>query len=292
MNFSNFADDKIVDKCQVRLIDDAKSDGSCMHSSIKKETVSMELRENCNVIINENYRRSAESVCQYHPDVIKMKLTTEKNGHASNGSTEVLRSPQSPPPTSYFETLIHLFKGNIGPGCLAMAHATRNGGIILAPILTLFLGITCVHVQHTLLNCSEKMRIALNLSSRPDYAETVELCFASSSSEKYQKCSKLMKTICNAFICVTQLGFCCIYFLFITSNLKQVLDFYGLVLNFYILILFVLVPILLASLITNLKFLGTYFLSERTKFLFCYLQLYSCFNFFHNNCETLCQGNF
>lgn len=257
MNFLNSVDEKIADKCQVPLIDVDKTDGSCMQNTIKKEPISMELRENCNVIINENYRRSAESLNnQYHPDVIKMKLTTEKNGHAHNGSVEVQRSPQSPPPTSYTETLIHLFKGNVGPGCLAMPHATKNGGLLLAPFLTLFLAITTVHVQHILLNCSDKMRIALNLQTRPDYAETVELCFASSSSEKYRKRAKLMKKICNIFICITQLGFCCIYFLFITTNLKQVLDFYGLVVNFYVLIVLVLIPIWLASLITNLKYLG------------------------------------
>lgn len=260
MNFSDSVDEKVADKCQVPLIETEISDGSRMQVAIRKDSLSMELRENCNVIINENYRRSAESLSnQYHPDVIKMKLTTEKNGHAHNGSAEPPRSPQSPPPTSYIETLIHLFKGNVGPGCLAMPHATKNGGLLLAPFMTLFLAVTTVHVQHILLNCSEKMRIALNLTTRPDYAETVELCFASSSSERYRKRAKLMKTICNAFICVTQLGFCCIYFLFITSNLKQVLDFYGLVVNFYVLIIFVLIPIWLASLITNLKYLGKLF---------------------------------
>lgn len=257
MNFLVKADEKVADKCQVPLID-IKSDGSCMQDSIKKESLSMEMRENSNVIINENYRRSAESFTnQYHPDVIKMKMTTERNGNANNGNVEGLNSPQSPPPTTYLETLVHLFKGNVGPGCLAMPYATKYGGLFLSPFLTLFIAVTTVHVQHILLNCSDKMRIALNLSTRPDYAETVELCFASSSTERYRNKAKLMKMICNAFICVTQLGFCCIYFLFITSNLKQVLDFYGLVVNFYVLIVLVLIPIWLSSLITNLKYLGS-----------------------------------
>jgi solute carrier family 36 (proton-coupled amino acid transporter) len=257
-------------------------DVSCMpNSTIKNKVLAMELRENCNVIINENYRRSTESILnQYHPDVVVMKLSTEKNGHFQNGSSQMeaqqRQLSQPAPSTSYIETLIHLFKGNVGPGCLAMPNATKNGGLLLAPFLTLFLGITCenkinfyslnfyyfafiilgVHVQHILLDSSEKMRIALNLKERPDYAETVELCFASSSKTNYRKCAKLMKTVCNSFICVTQLGFCCIYFLFITTNLKQVLDFYGLEVNFYILIVIVLLPIWLASLITNLKYLG------------------------------------
>lgn len=236
-----------------------------MRNPIKKETLLMELRENSNVIVNENYRRSAESVYnQFHPDVVKMKLTTEKNGSAlRNGNVEAQQlQPQQQqeqtPQTTYFETLVHLFKGNVGPGCLAMPNATKNGGLLLSPVLTLFLGIICVHVQHILLDCSEKMRMALNLNKRPDYAETVELCFASSSNSSYRKSAKLMKSICNAFICITQCGFCCIYFLFITTNLKQVLDFYGLKVDFYILIVLVLIPIWIGALITNLKYLGNF----------------------------------
>lgn len=214
----------------------------------------MELRENGNVIINENYRRSTENILtQYHPDVIKMKL---KNGSAQNGNVEAEQEAPSKQSTNFLETLIHLFKGNVGPGCLAMGNATKNGGLIVAPILTLLIGVACVHVQHILLNCSEKMRICLNLTERPDYAETVELCFASSSNSTYRKCAKLMKTFCNAFICITQCGFCCIYFLFITTNLNQVLEVYGIEVNFYLLIVLVLIPIWLASLITNLKYLG------------------------------------
>lgn len=53
-------------------------------------------------------------------------------------------------PTSYLETLMHLFKGNVGPGLFAMGDAFKNAGIIAAPIMTLFLGIICVHSQHIL----------------------------------------------------------------------------------------------------------------------------------------------
>jgi hypothetical protein len=89
----------------------------------------MELNGNSNVIVNENYRRSAEKAFdQLHPDVIKMKLTTE-NGDAKNGNIEACRDkPENEQPrTTYLETLMHLFKGNVGPGCFAMAHAVKNG---------------------------------------------------------------------------------------------------------------------------------------------------------------------
>jgi hypothetical protein len=44
--------------------------------------------------------------------------------------------------TSYFESLIHLFKAGLGPGCFAMAEAMGNCGIVLGSILTIFLSIS------------------------------------------------------------------------------------------------------------------------------------------------------
>ncbi|CAO1412560.1 unnamed protein product [Diamesa hyperborea] len=158
--------------------------------------------------------------------------------------------------TSYFETIIHLFKANVGPACFAMADAIKNGGIILGPILLTTLAIICVHGQHILMNCSDKMRTEFNLAKRPDYAETVELCFEKSSNEKLRQRSGLIKTICNIFLCVTQLGFCCTYFLFISTNIQSVLDYYGYHFELTLLVVLCLIPIIFTSLITNLKYLA------------------------------------
>lgn len=216
----------------------------------------MELKEQCTVIVNENFRNSRDNIFnQVHPDVIILKNSTEKNGIA-NGKNFEADGVKQPPTTSYVETLMHLFKGNVGPGSMAMADAVKNGGIILAPLLTLLLGIVCVHAQHILLKCSAKMMHKNQLINKPDYAETLELCFSSSNSEKCRRLAPAMKRTCNIFICITQLGFCCIYFLFIATNLKQVLDFYGFQLNINVLVSLVLIPIWMSSLITNLKFLG------------------------------------
>lgn len=219
----------------------------------------MELQDQSTIIVNENFRSSGDKFSdQVHPDVIKMRNSAEKNGSANGIKKKEDEIAVGPPTTSYLETLMHLFKGNVGPGCYAMADAVKNGGLILGPILTLLLGIICVHAQHILLQCSAKMQARHQLESKPDYAETVELCFKSSSSERWRKLAPTMKTICNIFICVTQLGFCCIYFLFISTNLKQVLDYYGCYLNINVLVTIVLVPIWLSALITNLKYLGEF----------------------------------
>lgn len=63
--------------------------------------------------------------------------------------------------------------------------------------------------------------IAATKLSSPDFAETVELCFES-GPPKLRVWSKLVKLLVNYIICFTQLGFCCILFVFISSSAEQV----------------------------------------------------------------------
>lgn len=49
---------------------------------------------------------------------------------------------------------MHLLRGNIGSGLYAMGDAFRNSGLILGAVLTVFLGVVCIHNQHVLV-CRE-----------------------------------------------------------------------------------------------------------------------------------------
>lgn len=121
----------------------------------------------------------------------------------------------------YLETLVHLFKGNVGSGLFAMGDAFRNAGIWTGIVLTITLGSICLHSQRLLVNCSNAMQKQFNREKCPDYAETVELCFLS-GPKPLRKWAHLMRRIVNIFICLTQLGFCCIYFVFVSESVKQV----------------------------------------------------------------------
>lgn len=55
----------------------------------------------------------------------------------------------------------------------------------------------------------------------PDFAETVEMCFEYGPA-KFKSWSKASKVIINIFLCITQIGFCYVYFVFASSTLKQV----------------------------------------------------------------------
>lgn len=156
--------------------------------------------------------------------------------------------------TSYFEALIHLFKAGLGPGCFAMGEAMGNVGIVVGVILTIILSIICLYEQHVLLKCANNVRRHYNLDVRPDYAMTFELSLQ--ANDKWKKHSVLMKRIVNIFLILTQLGFCSVYVLFIGNNVRNVLSYFGYDFNVRIVIMFAFVPIILPSLITNLKFLG------------------------------------
>uniref|UniRef100_A0A1B0B3U3 Amino acid transporter transmembrane domain-containing protein n=1 Tax=Glossina palpalis gambiensis TaxID=67801 RepID=A0A1B0B3U3_9MUSC len=158
-------------------------------------------------------------------------------------------------PTNYFQAIVHLFKGNIGPGLFAMGFAFKHGGIAVSTPFTLLLALACIHCQHLLVNCSIRMRAISGDEKYPDFAETVELCFANSPT-KLRTWSKSVRIAVNVFICITQLGFCCIYFVFISTNVKKILLGYDIVMDVRILMLICFIPIWLSILIRNLKYLA------------------------------------
>lgn len=114
------------------------------------------------------------------------------------------------------------------------------------------------------MSCAQKMRAIQNDSSEkiediddPDFAETVELCFRN-GPPRLRPWSRFVKFVVNFFICLTQLGFCCIYFKFISDNFEQLWNAYVPSYQFDYLVKFivVLVPVLLISMLTELKYLA------------------------------------
>lgn len=81
------------------------------------------------------------------------------------------------------------------------------------------------------MTCAQRMRAIQSNSSEktedfddPDFAETVELSFKY-GPPSLRPWSRFVKFLVNFFICLTQLGFCCIYFVFIADNFQQVCAF-------------------------------------------------------------------
>lgn len=104
------------------------------------------------------------------------------------------------------------------PGMLNMQYSDASNG---SPAVIWYVSFSFFGLQ---LNCSRKMRDTQEKASsenHPDFAETVELC-VSNGPPKIRKWASLIRVVVNIFICVTQIGFCCVYFVFISTNFKQV----------------------------------------------------------------------
>ncbi|XP_055303517.1 proton-coupled amino acid transporter-like protein CG1139 [Sitodiplosis mosellana] len=193
-----------------------------------------------------------------------MKKQYDRSGHETGGGGAGGHGIQSDHPTSYVETLMHLLRGNIGAGVFGMGSAFKNGGIVLAPSLTILIGLIAVHCQHVLITCAKRMRaIQCNTSEKieeiedPDYAQTVELCFIN-GPPRLRKWSRFFKLLINIFISVTQMGFCCIYIVFVSTNFEQLWNAYVPSYEYNYLVKFglVLFPVLAISMITELKYLA------------------------------------
>lgn len=52
------------------------------------------------------------------------------------------------------DTMIHLLKGNIGTGILAMPDAFRNAGLVVGTFGTMAMGAICTHCMHMLVSPS------------------------------------------------------------------------------------------------------------------------------------------
>ncbi|KAL7743361.1 hypothetical protein ACLKA6_008338 [Drosophila palustris] len=157
--------------------------------------------------------------------------------------------------TTVLEACVHLFKGSVGAGLFAMGDCFKNGGLFGSTIMLPIIAIMCVHCERLLINGS-----LVAVSKTPgaifyDYPETVEKCFE--YGPRPLRCmSRAMKLIVEMFLCVTQFGFCAIYFVFITENLYQVLQQNGIDISMSMVMLITLLPAMIPSLMTNLKYIS------------------------------------
>lgn len=123
--------------------------------------------------------------------------------------------------TTFFQTLIHLLKGNIGTGLLGLPLAVKNAGLVLGPVSLFVMGVIAVHCMRLLVKCSHHLSAKM---SRPSlsYGEAVQ--FGIENVSWLRRHSHWGKRVVDVFLIITQLGFCCVYFVFLSENVKQVVE--------------------------------------------------------------------
>ncbi|XP_045622971.1 neutral amino acid uniporter 4 isoform X2 [Procambarus clarkii] len=160
--------------------------------------------------------------------------------------------------TTNCETLIHLIKGNIGTGILAMPDGLKNSGLYTGVGLLPLISIICIHCMHMLVQCAHELKERLGISGM-DYADVGYHAFATGPAS-LRGLAPVARSVLNTFLTITQLGFCCVYVVFIAANVQQVVDCKlpgnGIDIHGYMAIL--ILPILGISMIRSLKVLAPF----------------------------------
>ncbi|XP_046389906.1 proton-coupled amino acid transporter-like protein CG1139 [Ischnura elegans] len=159
-------------------------------------------------------------------------------------------------PTNNWETLIHMLKGSLGTGILAMPEAFHNAGYLVGIIGTIFIGFLCTYCLHVLIRCQYILcsRLRVPVLNYPDtMAEAIEI-----GPQWLKRFKTSSRHVVNAFLIVYQLGICCVYIVFVATNFKQIIDEYWKDVDVRIYMLMLLVPLILLNYIPNLKILAPF----------------------------------
>lgn len=160
-------------------------------------------------------------------------------------------------PTSDLDTLIHLLKGSLGSGILAMPMAFKNAGLAFGVVATFAIGFICTYCVHILVKCSHVICRRIQVPSL-GFADLAEAAFLA-GPQAVHKFSGLARALINLFLVVDLLGCCCVYIVFVATNIKQVVDHYAdskIDLRLYMVML--ALPLVLLNMIRNLKWLAPF----------------------------------
>ena len=83
------------------------------------------------------------------------------------------------------------------------------------------MGIICVHCMHLLVGNSQELS-ARTGAAYLSYSEVSYTSFLTSEHGFLRRSAKAARIVTDVFLCITQLGFCCVYFVFISQNFEQV----------------------------------------------------------------------
>ncbi|EEB18930.1 proton-coupled amino acid transporter, putative [Pediculus humanus corporis] len=209
-------------------------------------------------------------------DFVRAKFKSQQHGEFSsvitNGSTTPLvrenvvdeESGYNPfvhrkldHPMSNIDTLIHLLKGSLGSGILAMPLAFANAGLFFGVFATILVGAICTYCVHMLVTCAHTLYRRMKVPTL-DYSGVAEASFLL-GPQPVRKYRRLAKACIDTFLFIDLYGCCCVYVVFVARNLKQVVDHHLEIdydVRLYMAML--LIPLILTNLIHNLKWLAPF----------------------------------
>lgn len=120
--------------------------------------------------------------------------------------------------TTDAQTMMHILKANIGTGVLAMPNAFKNVGLWSSFILVPIIGAICIHCMNILISSRNKLCDRFNYESL-DYDQVASLGLAC-GPKWARRLAKRAHIVVTIFLIFTQVGFCCVYTLFVVENLQ------------------------------------------------------------------------
>ncbi|XP_018898467.1 proton-coupled amino acid transporter-like protein pathetic isoform X2 [Bemisia tabaci] len=186
-----------------------------------------------------------------------LPLVSSTNKDAESGGYNPFEHRKVAHPTSDMETFIHLLKGSLGTGILAMPLAFSNAGLWFGLAATFTIGLICTYCVHILVKSSHILCRRMKVPSL-SFADIAEVAFLAGPTS-VQGFAAFSRSMVNLFLVIDLLGCCCVYLVFVAKNIKQVVDVYAgaeFDVRWYILSI---LPLLIAiNLIRNLKYLAPF----------------------------------
>ncbi|KAI6193224.1 Aa-trans domain-containing protein [Aphelenchoides besseyi] len=179
---------------------------------------------------------------------ISSSISSNSITDSSNATSDVDRRPGG---LTSHATLLNFLKGMIGPGCLSLPLALKQGGLWTAIALIVIFGFLNAYCMLQLVCCSQ--RLSRNKGQVLDYGGVAyEACLNSFKSlRKYRHAFKLL---CNITIIFLQIGICSVYYVFVSTHVGEIvevqMDFKATATEWSLLIF---IPMALVNLINTLK---------------------------------------
>ncbi|XP_053623801.1 proton-coupled amino acid transporter-like protein CG1139 [Plodia interpunctella] len=160
-------------------------------------------------------------------------------------------------PTTNTETLLHLLKGSLGTGILAMPRAFMHSGYVIGVIGTVFIGVLCTYCIHVLLDSCYTLCKRRKVPSMT-YTAAAEAAL-SEGPDWCKACAPYAAHIVNAFLLVYQIGTCCVYVVFVSENIEHVLRTqFQIHIELIHVQTIILIPLILINWVRDLKYLAPF----------------------------------
>ncbi|XP_030767594.1 proton-coupled amino acid transporter-like protein CG1139 isoform X1 [Sitophilus oryzae] len=127
-------------------------------------------------------------------------------------------------PNSFLGAFLHLVKGSLGTGILAVPRAFKSAGLLVGTIGAILIGILCTHAIHLLVKASHKVCIKNKLPSL-GYSDTAKEVFLH-GPKSIQKYAPFAKGFVEIALMSTYYLSNAVYIVFISVSLTKLFSYY------------------------------------------------------------------